>query len=350
MARARADRPARPWTPRPPGAGGDGRERDTTRDTTRGTTRDTTQDRAERAGRRDRGDATGGRRLGAAGRDGGSRGGTRGGTRGGGPGTSGRAWERGGGGDATGRDFRKDDYGRSRGAGPERDRDKRPPRPAWLDEELPIGEILPPEALDELRGTARPTAFRQAGLALAHALVALADEDDERAVEAAKEAKRLAPRSAAVREAYGLGLYRTGAFGQARTELAAAQRISGTADLSALLADIERALSRPEKALELFEQADRAAMSADAAAELLVVAASAYGDLGRPATGVALIRRHGEWPQQLREHHLRLAYVQGLLAEQAGDTEAALTAFGRVVAADPDYFDAAHHLDELGAG
>jgi tetratricopeptide (TPR) repeat protein len=152
-----------------------------------------------------------------------------------------------------------------------------------------------------------------------------------------------------VREAYGLGLYRTGAFTQARTELAAAQRLSGTADLSALLADIERALGRPEKALELFEQADRASMSDDAAAELLIVAASAYGDLDRPATGVALIRRHGGWPQQLRDHHLRLAYAQGLLAEQAGDGEAARTAFGRVVAADPDYFDAAERLDRLEA-
>jgi tetratricopeptide (TPR) repeat protein len=212
---------------------------------------------------------------------------------------------------------------------------------------LPYAEIVPAEALDELRNTARPAAFRAAGQALAHALVALADEDDERAVEAAQEAKRLAPRSAAVREAYGLGLYRAGAFKEARTELAAAQRLSGTPDLSALLADIERALGRPEKAVELFERADKGAMSKDAAAELLLVAASAYGDLGRPAAGVALVRRHGEWPVQLRDHHLRVAYTQGRLAEDAGDADTAREAFVRVVDADPDFFDAAERLARL---
>jgi tetratricopeptide (TPR) repeat protein len=217
-----------------------------------------------------------------------------------------------------------------------------------MDEELPLSEILAPEVLDELRSTARPTAFQPAGIALAHAVVALAEDDEELAVEAGREAKRLAPRSAAAREAFGLGLYRTGAFKEARTELAAAQRLSGTADLSALLADIERALERPEKAIELFEQADKAAMSKDAAAELLVVAASAYGDLGSPASGVALIRRHGEWPEQLRDHHLRLAYTQGLLAEQAGDADAARKAFSRLVEADPDFFDAAERLDRIG--
>jgi tetratricopeptide (TPR) repeat protein len=219
-----------------------------------------------------------------------------------------------------------------------------------MDEELPLSEILAPEVLDELRSTARPTAFQPAGTALAHAVVALAEDDEELAVEAGREAKRLAPRSAAAREAYGLGLYRTGAFKEARTELAAAQRMSGTADLSALLADIERALERPEKAIELFEQADKASMSKDATAELLVVAASAYGDLGRPASGVALIRRYGEWPEQLRDHHLRVAYTQGLLAEQADDPDAARKAFSRVVEADPDFFDAAERLERLGGG
>jgi tetratricopeptide (TPR) repeat protein len=217
-----------------------------------------------------------------------------------------------------------------------------------MDEELPVREILAPEVLDELRSTARPMAFQPAGTALAHAVVALADDDEKLAVEAGREAKRLAPRSAAAREAYGLGLYRTGAFKEARTELAAAQRMSGTPDLIALLADIERALERPEKAIELFEHADRKAMSSDAAAELLLVAASAYADLGRPASGVALIRRHGEWPAQLRDHHLRVAYTQGLLAEEAGDVEAARKALTRVVQADPDFFDAAERLDRLG--
>jgi len=221
---------------------------------------------------------------------------------------------------------------------------------AGEEEPLPVAEVLPPEVLDELRETVRAEQVRSVQQALARAVVALADEDPESAVRSAREAKRLAPRSAAVREALGLGLYQSGAYREARTELAAAQRFSGTHDLSAVLADIERGLGRPERAVELFESVDRSGIGQDAAAELLLVAAAAYGDLGRPAAGAALIRRHGEWPAQLREHHLRLAYVQGTLAQQAGDAAGARKAFERVVAADPEFHDAAERLDQLTRG
>jgi len=189
--------------------------------------------------------------------------------------------------------------------------------------------------------------FNRTAKALAHAVLALADDEPEAAVEHASYAKRQTKRSAAVRETLGLALYRSGAYREARAELTAAQRLSGTQDLVAVLADIERALGRPERAIELFESADRSSMSEDAAAELLLVAASAYGDLGRPASGVALIRRHGEWPGNLLDHHLRLAYAQGTLAEQAGDAAAARQALTRVVTADPEFFDAAERLERL---
>jgi tetratricopeptide (TPR) repeat protein len=178
-------------------------------------------------------------------------------------------------------------------------------------------------------------------------VLALADDEPEIAVDQASYAKRQTRRSAAVRETLGLALYHTGAYREARGELTAAQRLSGNEDLSAVLADIERALGRPERAVELFESADRQAMAPDAAAELLLVAASAYGDMGRPASGVALIRRHGEWPANLLDHHLRLAYVQAVLAEQAGDTKSARLALSRVVTADPEFFDAAERLQRL---
>jgi tetratricopeptide (TPR) repeat protein len=115
-----------------------------------------------------------------------------------------------------------------------------------------------------------------------------------------------------------------------------------------MLADIERALGRPERAIALFERRDRSRMDPDTAAELLLVAASAYGDLGQPAAGVALIRRYARWPVELADHHLRLAYAEGVLAEQAGDPGRARAAFARVVQADPDFHDAADRLDRLG--
>jgi glycerol 3-phosphatase-2 len=210
--------------------------------------------------------------------------------------------------------------------------------------------VLSAETLDELRGTARPHAFAEAARALADAVLALSEEEDpQAAVRAARAAKRSAPRAASVRELLGIALYQAGEFREARTELAAAQRISGRGDLAAMLADAERALGHPERAIALFERSDRARMEPDTAAELLLVAASAYGDLGHPAAGVALIRRHARWPAQLADHHLRLAYAEGVLAEQAGDPAAAMAAFQRVVRADPDFHDAAERLERLQA-
>jgi tetratricopeptide (TPR) repeat protein len=211
-----------------------------------------------------------------------------------------------------------------------------------------VGEVLPAEALDELRETARPHAFADAARALADAVMELSEgEDPEAAVRAARTAKRAAPRAASVREALGIALYQAGDYRAARTELAAAQRISGRSDLAAMLADIERALGRPERAIALFERGDRKKMESDTAAELLLVAASAYGDLGQPAAGVALIRRHVRWPVELADHHLRLAYAEGALAEQAGDLSRARAAFARVAQADPDFHDAADRLERL---
>jgi tetratricopeptide (TPR) repeat protein len=210
--------------------------------------------------------------------------------------------------------------------------------------------VLAPEVLGELRDTVRPHAFEEAARVLAAAVVALSEEDAEAAVRAAREAKRVAPRSAGTREVLGIALYQAGDFKSARTELAAAQRLSGGVELSAMLADIERALGRPERAVELFRTVDRSKMQPDTAAELLIVTASAYGDLGQPAAGVALLRRHARWPVELADHHLRLAYAEGALAEQAGDTTAARKAFTRVVEADPSFYDAAERLDRLPAG
>src|SRR6266540_2476397 len=91
----------------------------------------------------------------------------------------------------------------------------------------------------------------RAARALADAVLALSEDDPEAAVAAGREAKGSAPRSAAVRELLGISLYQVGEYKAARTELAAAQRISGNADLTAMLADVERATGRPEQAIEL---------------------------------------------------------------------------------------------------
>ena len=103
-------------------------------------------------------------------------------------------------------------------------------------------------------------------MALAHALVA----------------RRLASRIAAVREAVGLAAYRAGQWQTAIGELRAYHRMTGRQTHLAVLADCERALGRPERAIDMFRAADRDQLAPQEAIELLIVAAGARS---RPRSG-----------------------------------------------------------------
>ena len=100
---------------------------------------------------------------------------------------------------------------------------------------------------------------------LAHvaAAVLLLEDYPATAQQYAAVAKRMAGRNAAVRETLGMCAYQAGDFETALREFKAAGRISGRDDLVPLIADCERALGRPERALEIasapvtLNQADR---------------------------------------------------------------------------------------------
>ena len=79
----------------------------------------------------------------------------------------------------------------------------------------------------------------------------------ERAVPPLLEAKTKAPRSVYVRELLGLAYYHLGQWREAARELAAYRRLSDKRDRDPELADCERALGRPEKAVEILSDLDR---------------------------------------------------------------------------------------------
>ena len=54
-----------------------------------------------------------------------------------------------------------------------------------------------------------------------------------------------------VREACGIAAYRTGRWAEALSELRAARRMTGRDDYLPIMADCERALGRPDRALAL---------------------------------------------------------------------------------------------------
>ncbi|WP_245871246.1 hypothetical protein [Asanoa hainanensis] len=174
------------------------------------------------------------------------------------------------------------------------------------------------------------------------------DEDPEEALAHALAARKLASRIAAVREAVGLAAYHAGEWQTAIGELRTYHRMTGRQDHLAVLADCERALGRPERAIDLYRGADRATLDKADAVELLIVAAGARGDLGQKDAAVAMlqVRELTSGPEEPWAGRLRYAYADALLAADRRDE--AREWFARAAEADEDNeTDAAERLLEL---
>ena len=178
------------------------------------------------------------------------------------------------------------------------------------------------------------------GLTVARLLVAasraLEAEDVDLALAYAAEAKRLAGRVSVVREAVGIAAYAAGDYATALAELRAVRRMTGDQDYVPVMADCERGLGRPRKALELIAEVPEAKLSDASRVEARIVAAGARRDLDQPEAALLLLqipelsaRRTEEWLARLR-----YAYADTLLA--LGRGEEARTWFERAAQADPD--------------
>ncbi|MCX4473111.1 Replicase polyprotein 1ab [Micromonospora sp. NBC_01655] len=161
-------------------------------------------------------------------------------------------------------------------------------------------------------------------------------------------ARRLASRISAVREAVGLAAYHAGEWQTAIAELRTYHRMTGLQSHLAVLADCERALGRPERAIDLFRGADQEKLDQAVAIELLIVAAGARGDLGQKDAAVAMLQVR-ELTSEATEPwtgRLRYAYADALLA--VGRREEAREWFSRAADVDTDgETDAAERLLEL---
>jgi hypothetical protein len=137
---------------------------------------------------------------------------------------------------------------------------------------------LDAEVRRDLRGLQKDTAET-----VARHLVAagsLVDDDPREALAHARYARYRASRIAAVREAAGIVAYHAGEWTEALGELRAARRMGGGPGHLAVMADIERALGRPERALDLARGPESRELSRAEAIELAIVAAGARRDLG----------------------------------------------------------------------
>jgi len=117
----------------------------------------------------------------------------------------------------------------------------------------------------------------------------LLDTQPELAYEHAQAAVRRAGRVDVVREAAGLAAYRTGRYAEALRELRTVRRLNGSSEHLAIMADCERGLGRPERALTLAQEPEADTLDADAKIELAMVVSGARLDLGQPEAAVAAL-------------------------------------------------------------
>ena len=145
--------------------------------------------------------------------------------------------------------------------------------PGELDQEVRKELSTLPKGLADLVGSHLVVAAR------------VLDENPQLALAHTRFARSKAGRVAAVREAAGLAAYVAGEWSEALAELRAARRLGGDPGRLAVLADCERALGRPERALEIARSPEAGQLGVDETIELRIVAA---GATWQPSASAAL--------------------------------------------------------------
>lgn len=206
---------------------------------------------------------------------------------------------------------------------------------------------LDPSVLQDLKVLSKDNAERVAK----HMLMAtdLLYDDPQLALRHARAAKNRAGRVGVVRETNGVVAYHAGEWKEALSELRAARRISGGPGLLAVMADAERGLGRPEKALELGRSPEARELDRDGQIELAIVLAGARHDLGQHDSAVAQLQRLNPSlnSQGFAQARLSYAYADALLA--TGKKNEAKRWFEHAATIDVEGMtDAADRVAELG--
>lgn len=142
------------------------------------------------------------------------------------------------------------------------------------------------------------------------------DEDLDAALAHAETASRRAGRVASAREALGTVHYAREEWGDALRELRTAARLAGTSHLLPMIADCQRGLGRPEKALELGESREASRLGKESLVEMAIVLSGAHRDLGDLERAAAMLSTPAEriTPQDPAAGRLWFAYAEALSA------------------------------------
>ncbi|WP_248965584.1 hypothetical protein [Sphaerisporangium perillae] len=213
-------------------------------------------------------------------------------------------------------------------------------------------DITPDELEKDVRDELRSLPNDLASMIACHLVAAeraLGEDDAARAYEHAKVARRFAARIGVVREAVGLAAYRAGHYAEALSDLRAARRMTGSDEFLPIMADCERGLGRPERALDLVRSPEAERLDRAGRIELAIVESGARRDLGQHDAAVITLQRVPELRNQ--EPHpwsARLAFAYADALAEAGHESAATDWFERAMMFDEDgETDAAERYAEL---
>jgi tetratricopeptide (TPR) repeat protein len=250
-----------------------------------------------------------------------------------------------------GSDRRRPRRSAPRASGADRTR-RAQPKP---DGEAPQGPPIPAEIeakqlSPEIRGELTTLDRATADVVARHLVAAgeLLEDDPEAALAHARAARARSGRIAAVREAVGIAAYHCGDWAQALAELRAARRMGSKSPLLPLIADCERGVGRPERAIELARTPEAAELTGDGADELRIVVAGARSDLGQHEQALAILSTPQLDPARTGQTAARLfyAYAETLLALDRNQD--ALQWFINATAADAEGLtDAEERITEL---
>ncbi len=208
-------------------------------------------------------------------------------------------------------------------------------------------KILPKQVLAELRNIS-PAAAEFVAKHLAAALYALEAGDAPLAHQHAVAARSRAARLPAVREMCGMAAYQSEMWAEALNEFRTYMRLTGDPVFLPLMADCERGLGRPQRALQIARSEQVRSLDAEARIEMRIVASGARRDLGQMDAAIAVL----EIPELDSRAHtplvtrIRYAYAEALLA--AGQRTKARDWFVKAALADvEDLTDAADRAVNL---
>ena len=188
--------------------------------------------------------------------------------------------------------------------------------PKRLEPEIPqeiYREEIDPQLTRELSSLASDNAEQTARHLLA--IVHFLGEDPERAHAHGVAASTRAARVGRVRELAGIAAYNAGKFDVALRELKTAFRITGDPAFWPMMADAQRGLGEPLKALEMGRAPEAKLLDKDGQVELRIVLSGARKDLGEfDAAVTAVDCKELQEDNALWAARLRYAYADALAA------------------------------------